>query len=667
LPLSSLDWSGHSFNLEGPLPPSTEAVLLDRLLDAHRSCRRVVFLVGAGLSLPPAPGAPGVPGAGEIVRRVMSRLPTGAIGSSAPLGYQEALELYRQHRGQQGLDHLVREAALEACSVGDPVHVAAARAGDLDACRRLERSAAVWALPPGVEALGRLIAACPETFGTAVFTTNFDPLVELAIRRAGGQCLTTFLSEDGRFSDSFGDGCHVIHVHGFWSGEGRTAHTVAQLTRLRPQLRRDLERFLERSDLMVLGYGGWKDVFSEVITTILIDPAQRTDVLWCFYEKDWDEIERRYTENLKRLEPGLDTVVVPYVGIDGNAFLPRLAAELTAVAPVLTHGSGLAGAMVFRSDLVSPFVAGPPITTDAGLFGRRSQKEQIAAALERCQPVQLLGERRMGKTSLLLWVKRHAGRAHPGWPVAWVDTGALVDRSPEGLILAIGESLGVAEEVDEHLQSGRTAWHALDLLLPLVLLVDEADALAVPGQRFDPSFLGLLRAAGQGQRLAWVSTSHSNLHTLFQQDQLTSPFLNDSLRLTVGALEEGAADTLLAQALDSNQSKAALTEAGRLPYPLQWIADAMFQEQAPEMAADALRNALEPAYDSWWRSRGDEKERRLLGECVKGIELAALDGRERDRRRLRGLVERGLVIEQDGQFTLPGTAWTDFVRERHNG
>ncbi|NJL29259.1 MAG: hypothetical protein HC897_15945, partial [Thermoanaerobaculia bacterium] len=128
--------------------------------------------------------------------------------------------------------------------------------GSSDACRQLERVAAAWALPEGVAALGRLIADCPATFGTAVLTTNFDPLVEVAIRKAGGQCHTSFLAEDGRFSVRHGDGCHVIHVHGFWSGDEHTAHTVAQLTRPRPQLRRDLARFLERSDLVVLGYGG---------------------------------------------------------------------------------------------------------------------------------------------------------------------------------------------------------------------------------------------------------------------------------------------------------------------------------------------------------------------------------------------------------------------------
>jgi hypothetical protein len=655
------------------MQPATEAALLNRLADAHRRRRRIVFLIGTGLTLPPAAGAPGVPGAGELVRRVMDQLKeSGAdLPDAGPLDYQEALEVYRHHRGQRGLDELVREAVLEACVAGDPTVVAAARAGDREACRRLEREPAAWALPPGVEALGRLIVACPDTFGAAVFTTNFDPLIEVAIRRAGGQSHTTFLAEDGRFSARHGDGCHVIHVHGLWSGEGFTAHTVAQLTRPRPQLRRDLERFLEHSDLVVLGYGGWKDVFSEMLTSILIDPAQGTEVLWCFYEAAWKEIEERYETNLKRLAPGLDTVMVPYTGIDANGFLVRLAREITGSSRVPERGEILRSATydvyrdVYRTALLigvgkySPYLAGPPILDDAGFFGRRQQREQIAEALVRCQPVQLLGERRMGKTSLLHWVERHAGEHRPGWPVAWVDAGALADRSPAALVKAIRLNLG-AEDPDA------SAGDALESLLPLVLLVDEAAALAAPGHRFDASFLGVLRAAGQRQRLAWVSTSHADLHTLFKDDHLTSPFLNDSLKLSVGALEKEAAEALLSQGLTQDQAAVALAEAGRLPYPLQCIADALLRGQLPEFASDALREAMEPIFDSWWRWRNaEDEEKRLLEACVEGLELAGLS--PADRRRLRRLVDRGLVMEEGGRFTLPGAAWRDFVDEHRNG
>jgi len=198
----------------------------------------------------------------------------------------------------------------------------------------------------------------------------------------------------------------------------------------------------------------------------------------------------------------------------------------------------------------------------------------------------------------------------------------------------------------------------------LVLLVDEAAALAAPGHRFEASFLGVLRAAGQRQRLAWVSTSHADLHTLFKDDHLTSPFLNDSLKLTIGTLESEAAEALLNQGLTQDQAAVALAQAGRLPYPLQWIADAIFRGQRPEPAADAMREALEPTYDSWWRSAEDE-EKQLLGACVEGVALAGLAAP--DRRRLRRLVDRGLVTEEEGKFALPGAAWRDFVAERRNG
>src|SRR6185436_19268379 len=250
-----------------------------------------------------------------------------------------------------------------------------------------------------------------------------------------------------------------------------------------------------------------------------------------------------------------------------------------------------------------------------------------------------------------------AGEHRPGWPVAWVDAGALADRSPEGLVRAIARSLGME-------QTSAATGEALKNLLPLVLLVDEASALAAPGHRFDASFLGLLRAAGQRQELAWLSTSHADLHALFKDDHLTSPFLNDSLKLPVGALEKEAAEALLSQGLTAHQVAVALEEAGRLPYPLQWIADALFRGTPPGQAADALHAVLEPAYDSWWRSTEDE-EKRLLEACVEGVALAGLA--DPDRRRLRRLVDRGLAIEEEGRFTLPGVAWRDFVTERRNG
>ena len=47
----------------------------------------------------------------------------------------------------------------------------------------------------------------------------------------------------------------------------------------------------------------------------------------------------------------------------------------------------------------SPFVVGPAITRDADFFGREAEKARLGDALARGAAVQILGERRMGKTS----------------------------------------------------------------------------------------------------------------------------------------------------------------------------------------------------------------------------------------------------------------------------
>ncbi|MDY7095598.1 MAG: SIR2 family protein [Acidobacteriota bacterium] len=679
---------------------ASEAFLIDRLIDSHRKRRRVVFLLGAGVSLPPVDGAPGVPGAPEVVRRVQARLPgdgSNGMNAAEALTYQQALGLYRQARGQRGIDELVRELVLEACVAEDSELVAAARSGDLDACGKLERDTGAWGLPPGLEALGRLLSAHPETLGSALLTTNFDPLVGVAVRKAGGISRSSALYEDGRISSNEGDGCHIVHVHGRWAWRGYTAHTVDQLTKPRPRLQRDLERFLENSDLVVLGYGGWEDVFSQVTGQLILDPVQDTEILWCFYESDPTEIEQRYPSLLQRLAPGLETRVVAYGGIDCNEFLPGLEEALGTrsamagkkpprIRELPATGSGQATAPVrsledeMRSRVVSlgverklsPFIAGPPITDDEHFFGRWQERLELGKALGLCQPVQIIGERRMGKTSMLHWAFRHAENLLPGWPIAWVDAGAMVQPSPVALVQSIAVAVGAENKVDGLLDqacgkdvstNSSIAVQALNRLLPLVLLVDEASALAGAGQLFDPGFLGALRALGQRKQIAWVSTSPEDLRLLFRQDHLNSPFLNDSIHLMIGQLEIGAAKELLQQGLDSPISDLVLSGAGQLPYPLQLWATTVYQGEAGRGDGDSVRDTLVPVFDSWWRWRSAE-ERELLVGCVEGIGLVGLESAPR--RALRRLVRRGLVVEEGERFTLPGAAWRSFVRERRD-
>jgi len=123
----------------------------------------------------------------------------------------------------------------------------------------LEADLSGWHLNPGTEALGKLVAQFPNHFGKTLLTTNFDPLLEVAIQRVGGLFYKTVLHSDGNLGQTEASGCHVVHLHGFWLGTD-TLHTARQLGQPRPHLKDSLRSLLRNKLVVVCAYGGWDDV-----------------------------------------------------------------------------------------------------------------------------------------------------------------------------------------------------------------------------------------------------------------------------------------------------------------------------------------------------------------------------------------------------------------------
>jgi tetratricopeptide (TPR) repeat protein len=183
-----------------------------------------------------------------------------------------------------------------------------------------------WTISPSTEALGKLATNYPSVFGRAVLTTNFDPLIEIAIRKVGGQLFRTTLHADGDVHQTEGDGCHVIHLHGFWYNSD-TLNTTRQLTQERPRLKASLTTLLKDRLIVVCGYGGWDDVFTSTLLDLVRDDSAGPEVLWTFHKND-PQIQPSL---VTQLIPGIDRGrVLLYSGIDCNSVLPKLAETWTA-------------------------------------------------------------------------------------------------------------------------------------------------------------------------------------------------------------------------------------------------------------------------------------------------------------------------------------------------
>ncbi len=138
-----------------------------------------------------------------------------ALHNSGQKKYQAAFFFLQGRPGQAVANEIVKRAVLHA-RISD----VKAEATEIDVRTASDDDLRVidfdsrWFLNPGTDALGKLITICPQQFGKVALTTNFDPLIEVAIRKAGGDCFKTVLHADGNLAQTEARGCHVIHLHG---------------------------------------------------------------------------------------------------------------------------------------------------------------------------------------------------------------------------------------------------------------------------------------------------------------------------------------------------------------------------------------------------------------------------------------------------------------------
>ncbi len=253
----------------------------------------------------------------------------------------------------------------------------------------------------------------------------------------------------------------------------------------------------------------------------------------------------------------------------------------------------------------NPFYHRQAITDPACFYGRgylvRSLFEMVASG----QSCALVGERRMGKSSLLGYLAdprvQEAHGLDPRRTLAAVfDFLAFQSCSPEELWREILETLELAAEDTQALRvlkqaarleevSFATLRRALRSLgrsgFRVVLLCDEFE-LAVQNALFDLSFFGALRSLAGSDGVVFVTASRLSLLELEQyrgeevrRKVLGSPFFNIFAEFNVGPFEDFEVAELLAGSLDAapirfEDGEVRLLDelAGRHPYFVQLAA-----------------------------------------------------------------------------------------------
>ena len=249
--------------------------------------------------------------------------------------YSEALHAIQEVRGQAGVLAFVQAAVLRAYHGSSARQIEDARPLSYEQFRRCEDDVENWQLPYGLQSLAAIIAESRSAIKDPILTTNFDPLIEIALRRAGLRAATVSPETDAppigyrkQVNESM-----VIHLHG--DCYGRTLHTPWSISSPRPHLERWLGELIVNANLLVVGYSGWDDLIHRAIQEQLRS-MPGLEILWSVYEDR--STHKVINPNLERFFVENSTIVTPYYGIDRDSLFGYLHEAVQHPATVKSIG-----------------------------------------------------------------------------------------------------------------------------------------------------------------------------------------------------------------------------------------------------------------------------------------------------------------------------------------
>jgi class 3 adenylate cyclase len=268
---------------------------------------------------------------------------------------------------------------------------------------------------------------------------------------------------------------------------------------------------------------------------------------------------------------------------------PDLSAELASLAPPAGRGN--------------PYLNRVMIPHPAQFIGRRALVRRIMSrfAGSRPQSLSLVGERRIGKSSLLAFLRSPVARSESlespeSCRFAFVDFQQLRALEPDRLLSLVFDALrrqaGMTIEGEETFDLMRRVGEAVaEGGARLVLLFDEFEAVT-KNPSIGPAFYASLRSLANNLPMSFVCASGRALKDLCASREISdSPFFNIFSTVHVGLLDRSDAVALIAGPSAARGLPLAPLEApilamgGRYPFFLQMACSAWYEH----LEAEGLR------------------------------------------------------------------------------
>ena len=344
----------------------------------------------------------------------------------------------------------------------------------------------------------------------------------------------------------------------------------------------------------------------------------------------------------------------------------------------------------------NPYIYRGPVQNAAMFFGRVHELQEIIAFLNGNQSVSIIGPRKIGKTSLLFHLMRTDFSTELGLSsnhlLTYLDCEVLgqdnheqifgifaaeIAAALDGRGLEPEPALEAAIEKPGRLAFERAVRRLNQRELRIVLILDEFERLST-NANLDVNFFNALRSAAGRYQLAYITASAQPLIQLTyssrSQDILSSPFFNIFASIFLGLMPENEAGQAISRpAQEAGQPFSPDIEnfiyelAGGFPLGIQVACfhalDALKSGGEVNLKEIERRTMQEmhPHFEYYWHnlSLSEQDTLRRVQEAA-----ARASGDTTLRSILRDLVQKCLLVVEDGAYRYSMRAWGSFIRSQ---
>jgi tRNA A-37 threonylcarbamoyl transferase component Bud32 len=342
--------------------------------------------------------------------------------------------------------------------------------------------------------------------------------------------------------------------------------------------------------------------------------------------------------------------------------------------------------------LRNPFFCRQRITNADSFYGRQREIESLYSAVITHQCRSIVGERKLGKSSLLTAVAQPAMMERYGLDPArtlflYLDLEGMASAERQDFWIELLDRLAsilppgrLADQAERLLDAGELRFTTVrrllrrvrDADLDMVLCLDEFEGLA-RNPNFEPDFYGELRSLSGELGIVYLTASKRGLYelTYHHSDTLSSPFFNIFSELTLGLMPQDEAQGLLEALSQQGQGPGfceeeidlALELAGPHPFFLQIAGFHLYElpsrgepkfPDAYDRAARRFNAEAKDHYRYLWSQLNSEEQQALLSPNMAGEAVR------------KSLLAKALIRQEERRYVPFGNAFAIFLEGRRH-